>query len=501
MRLRRSGPILIALALAAASCSILQTSSSTAPERTPAQLAAALRLSRQEGGCAGHPARQPAPASAFVARDGSHLVLGGSRYRFGGANIYWLGLDENVGGIAYPTDFRIRDALRTAADMGATVVRSHTLGISVGNPLSLEPSLGQFNPQAFATIDYSIYEACRLGIRLIIPLTDNWHYYEGSYHNFTQWLGLPSADFYSSPLAINAFEQYIKVLLTHRNPLTGLELGDDPTIMSWELGNELNGMTPSWIHTIASYLHTLAPDQLVAAGQQYGINPATLTDPLVDIVDCHYYPPTIAGVEVAATEATLAGKVFIAGEYGSIYANAALFRAMESDTHVSGAAFWSLFAHLDTYGYEQHNDGETLHFPGISPVMRTRDHLIRAFDYAMEDVAEPPEPAPGTPLITVLVRTSATTTSGAGLKVAWRGTTDAATYSVEQSTTGPGGPWEVVCNRCATDDSTPWLESRVPAGSAWYRVAGFNEQGVSGPWSPVDELPASGAAPDPPAGT
>jgi hypothetical protein len=29
-------------------------------------------------------------------------------------NIYWLGLDENVGGIAYPSLFRIADALETA---------------------------------------------------------------------------------------------------------------------------------------------------------------------------------------------------------------------------------------------------------------------------------------------------------------------------------------------------------------------------------------------------
>ena len=52
-------------------------------------------------------------------------------WRFAGANIYWLGLDENVGGVHYPTPFRIRDALTTAAGMGARVVRAQ-LGDSAG---------------------------------------------------------------------------------------------------------------------------------------------------------------------------------------------------------------------------------------------------------------------------------------------------------------------------------------------------------------------------------
>src|SRR6478752_752816 len=36
--------------------------------------------------------------SAFVQRDGTHLTLNGKPFRFAGPNLYWLGLDENVGG-------------------------------------------------------------------------------------------------------------------------------------------------------------------------------------------------------------------------------------------------------------------------------------------------------------------------------------------------------------------------------------------------------------------
>ena len=116
-----------------------------------------------------------------VQRNGSVLLLDDKPFRFSGANIYWLGLDENVppGTIAYPTKFRAYDALVTAAGMGARVVRSHTLGISCGNPLSFERSLNVFNESALDAADYAVFTAEVLGLKLIIPLTDNYHYFHG----------------------------------------------------------------------------------------------------------------------------------------------------------------------------------------------------------------------------------------------------------------------------------------------------------------------------------
>lgn len=83
---------------------------------------------------------------AFVQRDGSTLTLQGKPFRFAGTNLYWLGLDENVGGVDRPTYFRIDDALKTARAMNATVVRSHTLGTSLGCPKCLQPEAGQLGP-------------------------------------------------------------------------------------------------------------------------------------------------------------------------------------------------------------------------------------------------------------------------------------------------------------------------------------------------------------------
>jgi hypothetical protein len=475
-RLVRCIAVTVAMAFAtagfvapAASASVSVASSSTAATTAPCQAA----------------------AGPFVSRDGSVLCADSARLRFGGANIYWLGLDQNVGGIAYPTYFRITDALETAREMGATVVRCQTCGISTGNPLSVEPSLNDFNSSAFNSIDYTLYAARKLGLRVTIPLTDYWDYYLGSVYNFAQWLGQPACTsdtyacpaqaefFYTNPRAIKAFESYIAHLVNHVNRYTGVAYKDDPTVMYWELCNECNNMPASWIDTISAFIHRIAPHQLVAAGQQFGINPATLTAPGVDVVDVHYYPPTPAQVEADAAQITAAGKVYVAGEYASTSASSTLTSAIAGDPNVTGANFWSLFAHNDTYGYVQHDDGFTVHFPGDNPAMQQEDEQIRDLDYAMTGSAVPPLPAPGQPLITSITK------QGADNVLAWRGSTDASDYTVLRSQHGPDGPWTSICDQCATDNDTPWTDTSTPSGTVWYKVVPFAPDGRQGPASPV----------------
>ncbi len=50
--------------------------------------------------------------------------------------------------------------------------------------MSFEPALGVFNAAALDAADYAIATAEKLGLRLVVPLTDNYAYYHGGYHNF-----------------------------------------------------------------------------------------------------------------------------------------------------------------------------------------------------------------------------------------------------------------------------------------------------------------------------
>ena len=123
--------------------------------------------------------------NSYVYRDGATLLLDGAPWTASGANVYWLGLDENVippagqpfyapFNASYPTFGRITEVMNTLQTMGARTIRSQTLGVSVGNPLSVMPALGVYNEQAFNTIDWAVFQARQHGIRIMAPLIDNY---------------------------------------------------------------------------------------------------------------------------------------------------------------------------------------------------------------------------------------------------------------------------------------------------------------------------------------
>ncbi len=112
-------------------------------------------------------------------------MLDGKPWKAVGANVYWLGLDENVvppdgepyyapTHASYPTKGRITEIMATVKAMGGTAIRAHTLGVSTGNPLSVMPTAGKVNEAAFESIDWAVHQAREYGLRLLVPLTDNY---------------------------------------------------------------------------------------------------------------------------------------------------------------------------------------------------------------------------------------------------------------------------------------------------------------------------------------
>ena len=281
--------------------------------------------------------------NSYVVREGSSLKLNGQPWTAAGANVYWLGLDENVippagqpfyapYNASYPTFGRITEAMNILQVLGARTIRSQTLGISVGNPLSIMPTLGEVNPQAFPTIDWAVFQARQHGLRIIAPLIDNYDYYHGGKFVFLRWRGIDIISnnsakvdplvlqFYTNRTIIDDFKNYINILLTHVNPYTGLSYAEDPTIYAYETGNELGGpifgdqyVPNSWTTEIAEYIKQLAPHKLVQDGT-YGVNETHLSIDAVDIFSDHFYPPNITKLENDIALVATVNKTYDAGE-------------------------------------------------------------------------------------------------------------------------------------------------------------------------------------------
>jgi mannan endo-1,4-beta-mannosidase len=457
----------------------------------------------------------------FVTRSGDKLMLNGHVFRFSGANIYWGGLDENGRtGLNYPTPFRVQTALKTAADMGETVVRCQTCGISTGSPYSVEPSLGVFSQTALRHIDYFVAEAQKYGIRLDIPLTDNYRYYTGGYHDFTDWLGLSTAGncpspacastFYRDPKAISAFETYISVLLNHVNVYTGVPNKDNPTIMSWEVGNELPYGTGGaveftrWTGTISRFIKSIAPDQLVMDGALQ-LDPGDLALSSVDIQSPHLYPLSTSLLNAVASRVAAAGQALVVGEYAWNNPSGLVpFLAdVQRTLSVSGDIYWDLLPQNDDFGFVEHYDGYQLHFPGDdadvgtgsgAPVLSSVTDAgmvadLRRHGYAMSGLRVPPYAVPAAPDITNLEHVASAAAGGDGNLVEWRGSAGAARYVVRRSYMGPEGPWTIVCTTCTDSDGEPFLDPGAGDGpDLWYEVTAVNPDGAAGPASPVVQL-------------
>ncbi|KAH8884541.1 glycoside hydrolase [Thozetella sp. PMI_491] len=370
---------------------------------------------------------------AHVTREGSQLLLGGQPWEAVGGNVYWLGLDENVTPpqgepydpstkASYPNKGRITEAMAIIKAMGGTSIRAHTLGVSTGNPLSLVPSLGQVNQRAFDTIDWAVYQARQHGLRLQVPLTDNFtrwllqtdsrpspalvnsDYYHGGKYNFLRWHGFNLTQktdasnplvqqFYTNASIVSSFKEYIRTLVTHINPYTNLSYADDPTIWAYETGNELCGpvwgdmdVPVAWIRDISRFVKALAPRKLLVDGT-YGVNSSHLSISEIDILSNHFYPVNISklkedldlGKPRAAPQPreedirlASANKTYLAGEYGWTETSSggqrdslsSWFRVLEQSPVAAGSAFWSLFGHNvpNCTVFVDHQDGFTLQY-------------------------------------------------------------------------------------------------------------------------------------------
>ncbi|BGP13851.1 hypothetical protein JCM10213v2_001789 [Rhodosporidiobolus nylandii] len=342
-------------------------------------------------------ATHQATSDQFVERRGSQLFLAGRPFRFASLNAPEL-LDGDVNG-----PFEVKDtfaALAAENGFGTAVTRTYTLRIkskNIGrghiNGWSTEWNDWMWDSGRLAEFDLVLAEAAKAGVKLIIPIVNqdtgedsNW---VGSTADLTRYrYGLGSNDearkinWWTDNTMIESFKLIIDFLLNRVNTINGRRYGDDPTILAWETGNEMNhlGMRPapaSWTLIVAKHLKSRAPRTLVMDGSfarndspEYCYENAVLESPDVDIVSYHYYGDgEIRRVKKDCEIARKHNKVFVAGEFGffskpDLYST---FLAAVDSAGGAGSLVWSLRPHSAKGGHKTHGEGDghwSYHIPG-----------------------------------------------------------------------------------------------------------------------------------------
>jgi mannan endo-1,4-beta-mannosidase len=374
----------------------------------------------------------------FVTARGDKLMDGNKELRFISFNLPNLHYIEdnfeftNPNPWRIPDEFEIRDALTAIQQAGGTVTRIYVPSVrkQIDDPHIIRHvnGPGEFDEEAFRAYDKVLQIANEKGIRIIIPLVDNWWWWGGP-KEYAAFRGKTRDEFWTDSLLISDFEKTIAHLINRVNTYTGVQFKDDKAILGWETGNELEPTTYQWTRTIAAYIKSLDKNHLVIEGTHSStISDSAVDDPNIDVLSTHYYLPAYKMIPLmlAARAKAKGRKPYFVGEFGFMPTDS-IRCVLDSviANGISGIMIWSMRGHNRDGGFYYH--GFSYRWPGF-PSGAFYDEinvekLFRQKAYEINGEDPPPLPIPEAPT-PLPVETP--------YKISWEGSTGATSYIIER---------------------------------------------------------------------
>lgn len=175
-------------------------------------LACALLVTSLAACSARPPASTPPPPSAFVARAGTQLVLGGQPFRFEGLNIYMAASHGTCGGTV-----RLNSVLRQIGK-----------GQNVFRIWLFQPFVVRDGKLDWSYFDDVLAAAARDHERVIVTLANEWAYCDGPLKTLGWWqTGYRTA---VGPGDLTTYRRWVETVVSRYR--------DNPTIAMWQLVNE-----------------------------------------------------------------------------------------------------------------------------------------------------------------------------------------------------------------------------------------------------------------------
>ena len=230
----------------------------------------------------------------FVSVDGKRFFLNDKPYYFLGTNL-WYGM--NLGSKGESGDRqRLINELDFLSNIGVKNLR--VMASSEGPDSekwriipSLQSAPGKYNTDLLDGLDFLLFEMGKRDMKAIMCLNNFWHW-SGGMAQYVSWennttIPYPpiegegdwqkyqeyASSFYSNKEAKEHYYNHIRFIVLRENTYTGKIYRDDPTIMSWQLGNEPRGINNredflDWIEFSAQLIKEIDSNHLVTVGSE-----------------------------------------------------------------------------------------------------------------------------------------------------------------------------------------------------------------------------------------
>lgn len=268
-------------------------------------------------------APKPAEHSFIKVNADGQFVRDGKPYYFVGAN-FWYGAilgSEGEGG----NRERLHKELDFLKSIGINNLRV-LVGADGENGIKtrVEPSLqvapGVYNDTILAGLDYFMNELRERDMTAVLYLNNSWEW-SGGYSVYLQWSGhgdavVPAVDgwpaymeyvkqFPKSDSAKALFANHVNYIVSRTNRYNQIKYVDDPTIMSWQIGNEPRAFSDEnkepfarWMADVAAQIKFLDPNHMVSSGSEgawgcemdMNLFEKIHADPNINYLNIHIWP-------------------------------------------------------------------------------------------------------------------------------------------------------------------------------------------------------------------
>lgn len=268
-------------------------------------------------------APKPAEHSFIKVNADGQFVRDGKLYYFVGAN-FWYGAilgSEGEGG----NRERLHKELDFLKSIGINNLRV-LVGADGENGIKtrVEPSLqvapGVYNDTILAGLDYFMNELRERDMTAVLYLNNSWEW-SGGYSVYLQWSGhgdvvVPAVDgwpaymeyvkqFPQSDSAKALFANHVNYIVSRTNRYNQIKYVDDPTIMSWQIGNEPRAFSDEnkepfarWMADVAAQIKSLDPNHMVSSGSEgswgcemdMNLFEKIHADPNINYLNIHIWP-------------------------------------------------------------------------------------------------------------------------------------------------------------------------------------------------------------------